>query len=128
MKIIQTVEVKQILTKESKAKLLKKFEERKLRLQQECEQLRFELKRLEKAKKHSPLLLKQHFEKEINDRLEKVKLLDFQIEQLHILPLGSELKEREIQALVEVNIGDKWEEVMAPKTIIIEDGIVKEIR
>ncbi|WP_044893792.1 YlqD family protein [Bacillus alveayuensis] len=128
MKIIQTVEVKQILTEESKAKLLKKFEARKQSLQQECEQLRFELKRLEKAKKHSPLLLKQHFEKEINDRLEKVKLLDFQIEQLHILPLGSELKEREIQALVEVNIGDKWEEVMAPKTIIIEDGIVKEIR
>jgi hypothetical protein len=128
MKIIQTVEVKQILTEESKAKLLKKFEARKLSLQQECEQLRFELKRLEKAKKHSPLLLKQHFEKEINDRLEKVKLLDFQIEQLHILPLGSELKEREIQALVEVNIGDKWEEVIAPKTIIIEDGIVKEIR
>jgi hypothetical protein len=128
MKIIQTVEVKQILTEESKAKLLRKFEARKQSLQQECEQLRFELKRLEKAKKHSPLLLKQHFEKEINDRLEKVKLLDFQIEQLHILPLGSELKEREIQALVEVNIGDKWEEVMAPKTIIIEDGIVKEIR
>ncbi|HZG61116.1 MAG TPA: YlqD family protein [Anoxybacillus sp.] len=128
MKIIQTVEVKQILTEESKAKLLKKFEARKRSLQQECEQLRFELKRLEKAKKHSPLLLKQHFEKEINDRLEKVKLLDFQIEQLHILPLGSELKEREIQALVEVNIGDKWEEVMAPKTIIIEDGIVKEFR
>jgi hypothetical protein len=128
MKIIQTVEVKQILTEESKAKLLKKFAARKRSLQQECEQLRFELKRLEKAKKHSPLLLKQHFEKEINDRLEKVKLLDFQIEQLHILPLGSELKEREIQALVEVNIGDKWEEVMSPKTIIIEDGIVKEIR
>jgi hypothetical protein len=128
MKIIQTVEVKQILTEESKAKLLREFEARKQSLQQECEQLRFELKRLEKAKKHSPLLLKQHVEKEINDRLEKVKLLDFQIEQLHILPLGSELKEREIQALVEVNIGDKWEEVMAPKTIIIEDGIVKEIR
>ncbi|RAK23346.1 YlqD protein [Anoxybacillus vitaminiphilus] len=128
MKIIQTVEVKQILTEESKAKLLKKFEERKRSLQQQCEQLRFELKRLEKAKKHSPLLLKQHFEKEINDRLEKMKLLDFQIEQLHILPLGSELKEREIQALVEVNIGDKWEEIIAPKTIIIEDGIVKEIR
>jgi hypothetical protein len=128
MKIIQTVEVKQILTEESKAKLLKKFEERKRSLQQECEQLRFELKRLEKTRKHSPFLLKQHFEKEINDRLEKVKLLDFQIEQLHILPLGSELKEREIQALVEVNIGDKWEKVIAPKTIIIEDGIVKEIR
>jgi hypothetical protein len=128
MKLIRTVEVKQILTAESKTKLMEKFESAKKKLQQECEQLRFELKRLEKAKKLSPVLLKQHFEKEINHRVEKIKLLDFQIEQLHILPLGSELKEREMQALVEVNIGDRWEEIITPKTIIVEDGIVKEIR
>jgi hypothetical protein len=128
MKIIQTIEVKQILTEQSKAKLLEKFEVGKQKLQRECEQLRFELKRLEKTKKHSPALLKQHFEKEINSRLEKMKLFDFQIEQLHILPLGSEIKEREVQALVDVNVGDRWEEVIIPKAIIIEDGIVKEIR
>ena len=34
-------------------------------------------------------------------RKEKIKLLEFQIEQLHILPLGSEIKEKEVQALVE---------------------------
>jgi hypothetical protein len=128
MKLIRTVEIKQILTAESKAKLKEKFETAKQQLQQECEQLRFELKRLEKAKKLSPVLLKQHFEKEMNQREEKIKLLDFQIEQLHILPLGSELKEREMQALVDVNIGDRWEEIITPKTIIVEDGIVKEIR
>ena len=47
--------------------------------------------------------LKTHFEKEIQKREEKQKLLEFQIEQLHMLPLGSELKEKEVQALKEKN-------------------------
>ena len=34
---------------------------------------------------------------------EKIKLIEFQLEQLHMLPLGSELKEQEIQAIVSVN-------------------------
>lgn len=45
-----------------------------------------------------------------------------------MLPLGSELKEREVEALVEVNVGDRWEEVTKTRAIIIEDGVVKEIR
>jgi len=128
MHIIQTVEVKQVLTENSKSMLLARFNARKNMLQQECDQLRFELKRLEKTKQHSPILLKQYFEKEINSRLEKIKLLDFQIEQLNILPLGSELREKEVQALIEVKIGDHWDNVASPKEIVIEDGIVKEIR
>lgn len=70
----------------------------------------------------------KHFEKEIQARHEKIKLADFQIEQLHILPLGSELKEREVQALVELNEGDSWEEFLTGKTIVIKDGLVAEIR
>lgn len=128
MKIIQTVEVKQILTEKSRAELHEKFSARKRKLQQECDQLRFEQKRLEKSAKYSPTILKQYFAKEIDDRLEKIKLLDFQLEQLHILPLGSELKEREVQALVDVQIGDRWDDIINTRAIIIEDGVVKEIR
>lgn len=61
-------------------------------------------------------------------RQEKIKLLDFQCEQLHMLPLGSELKETEVQALIDVNVGDRWDELVNGKTIIIKDGIVAEIR
>ena len=106
MQIIQTVVVKQILTENSKKKLFNHFEEQKLQFQREISQLQFELKRMEKNKSYSPGALKNHFEKEINKRLEKEKLLEFQIEQLHMLPLGSELKEKEVQALVEIKIGD----------------------
>jgi septin family protein len=128
MKLLQTVVVKQVLTEKSKAELYEKYHSKKLQLQKECEQLRFELKKLEKTKKFQPTSLINHFDKEMQARKEKIKLVDFQIEQLHILPLGSELKERELQALVDINVGDQWDEFLAGSTIIIKDGMVAEIR
>ncbi|WP_342430571.1 YlqD family protein [Neobacillus sp. FSL H8-0543] len=128
MQLIQTVVVKQILTENSKQKLLDKYNVQKLQLQKECSQFQFEMKRLEKTNKFSPLALKNHFEKEINKRQEKEKLLEFQMEQLHMLPLGSELKEKEVQALVDVKVGDVWDEGFGESTIIIRDGIIDEIR
>ncbi|MGF6951153.1 nucleoid-associated protein YejK [Neobacillus sp. B4I6] len=128
MQIIQTVVVKQILTENSKKKLADHYEAQKLQYQREISQLQFELKRLEKNKGYSPGALKNHFEKEINKRLEKEKLIEFQIEQLHMLPLGSELKEKEVQALVEIKIGDIWDGRIGQPTIIIKDGIIEDIR
>ncbi|WP_042356257.1 YlqD family protein [Bacillus rubiinfantis] len=128
MQLIQTVVVKQILTENSKQQLFDQYQSRKLQLQKECDQLQFELKRLERTKSFSPQTLKKHFEKEIQMRKEKVKLIEFQIEQLHILPLGSELKEKEVQALIEVNIGDSWTDAVKKPTIIIKDGIIEDIR
>ncbi|WP_040373595.1 YlqD family protein, partial [Peribacillus psychrosaccharolyticus] len=75
-----------------------------------------------------PANLRTHFEKEINGRQEKIKLLEFQIEQLNILPVGSELKEREVQSIVELEVGANWDEFIQTKTIVIKDGIVSEIR
>ncbi|KIY20878.1 MULTISPECIES: YlqD family protein [Mesobacillus] len=126
MKVLQTIVVKQVLTEESKEKIHRKYHSKKLQLQKECDQLRFERKKLEKSKQFSPETLKKHFEQKIKTHQEKIKLLDFQIDQLHILPLGSEWKETELQGIVEVNIGDQWETL--GKTIIVKDGIVTEIR
>jgi len=128
MKILQTVVVKQILTEKSRQNLLEQYHSRILQLKKEIEQLRFEWKKLEKSKKFQPESLKKHFEKEMNLRQEKERLLEFQISQLHMLPLESELKEKEVQALVEVNIGDAWDTIESGKAIIIRDGIVEDIR
>ena len=128
MQLIQTVVVKQVLTEKSKEQLYEKFQGRMLQLKKESEQLLFEQKRLEKTKNFSSEALKKKFETEITMRKEKIKLLEFQMEQLHNLPLGSEIQEREVQALVEVNVGDQWDNSVGQSTIIIEDGIVKEIR
>jgi hypothetical protein len=128
VKLIQTVVVKQVLTETSKDKLLTNYETKKFQLQKESDQLKFEMKKQEKMKKFPPEILKKQFEKEIMVRNEKIKLLDFHIEQLHILPIGSELKESEHEALVEVNQGDYWDDFIAEKTIVVRDGIVVEIR
>ena len=128
MKILQNVVVKQILTETSKKKLLEQYFSKKMQYLKECDQLQFELKKLEKTKRFETNGLKRHFEKEMQLRKEKVKLLEFQIEQLHMLPLGSELKEKEVQAIVDINIGDKWEEHLGSSTIIVKDGIIAEIR
>src|SRR3954467_1899714 len=128
MKLLQSVVVKQVLTEKSKEGLQEKYHTNILQLQKECDQLRFEMKKLEKNKKfHQPNLSKQ-FEKEIQNRLEKIKLIEFRLEQLHILPLESELKEKEVQALVEVQIGDRWSKLTGEKTIVIKDDFIVEIR
>jgi hypothetical protein len=128
MQIIQSVVVKQILTENSRNKLYEKYQLQMQQLQKECGQLQFELKRLEKTKSFSPSALKKHFEKEMHIREEKVKLLEFQMEQLHMLPIGSELKEKEVQALIDIKVGDHWDEKIGQPTIIIKDGIIEEIR
>ncbi|MDZ5474365.1 YlqD family protein [Bacillus sp. 31A1R] len=128
MNILQNIIVKQKLTENSKAELEAKYNNKKLQLQKECDQLLFELKKLEKTKKFQPSSLKTHFDKEIHNRQEKIKLLEFQLDQLHMLPIGSELKEKEIQGIVEVKVGDRWDDIKTSKTIIIKDGIVDEIR
>lgn len=128
MKLLQTVVVKQILTEKSKKEIGYHFLQQKQQLQKESEQLRFELKKLERNKRHAQDNLITHVEKEVQMRQEKIKLLDFQLEQLHMLPLGSELQESEHQAIVEVKEGDSWAHISKGKTIVVKDGIVKEIR
>jgi hypothetical protein len=128
MKLLQSVVVKQVLTEKSKGELQEKYHTNILQLQKECDQLRFEMKKLEKSKKFHQLNLTKQFEKEIHVRVEKIKLIEFQLEQLHILPLESELKEKEVQALVDIQIGDCWSKLTREKTIVIKDDFVVEIR
>jgi hypothetical protein len=53
MQLIQTVIVKQILTEQSKEKLLEKYFAGKLQMQKEYEQLQFELKKIRKGEEIS---------------------------------------------------------------------------
>ncbi|MCM3797660.1 YlqD family protein [Caldifermentibacillus hisashii] len=128
MQIITTITVNQILTESSKKQLFISFQERRQQLLKEIDQLKFEMKRMEKMKKYPVSSINTYFEKEIEKRKEKVKLLEFQIEQLDLLPLGSELKEREIQGLIDVSIGDNWNESLLNRKITVKDGIVVDIK
>ncbi|WP_458413924.1 YlqD family protein [Schinkia sp. CFF1] len=126
MKIIRNIIVKQILTEESKQMLINKFEQQIGQLNKEIAQLQFEKKKVEKTKK-VPSVLAQ-FDKEISSRNEKSKLIQYQLEQLGILPLGMELKETEVQGIVDIHEGDHWDELTKERTIVIKNGIIDEIR
>jgi len=128
MRILQTVNVNQVLTENSKNQMIDQYNSQSVQMQKEIEQLKFEMKKLAKSKKIQPVSLQTHFERELNNRLEKLKLLAFKLQQLEKLPIGSELKEREVQAIVDVEIGDDWKELSRAKTIVITDGKVTEIR
>ncbi|WP_282034521.1 YlqD family protein [Metabacillus indicus] len=126
MEIFQTVTVKQILTAASKEQLMKTFKQTKQQLEREIDQLSFQLKKKEKTIQTEEM--RKQYHREISRRMDKIKIADFQLQQLETLPLGSEMKEKEMNALVDINVGDRWDELMKERTIVIKDGIVVEIR
>ncbi|MBC6314764.1 YlqD family protein [Listeria grandensis] len=128
MKIIQKVTVKQVLTEKSKQKLLQFYLEQRQQLQKESDQLHFEQKKMERKNKFNQESVNDYFGREIEMRQEKVKLIEFQLEQLDILPLGSEIKERDLEAILDVSVGDAWDDTIFAKTIVIQDDIIIEIR
>ncbi|MGR9050177.1 YlqD family protein [Halobacillus faecis] len=124
MQIIRTVPVKQILTEASRAQIKEKFDERYQRLDRECRQLSFEQKKLERKPGVSRQEVERRFSKEIGRRKDQLKWLEYQRRQLDILPDGSELETDEVQALIEVEEGDQWDEVIQDRQIVVEDGKV----
>src|SRR5699024_9302186 len=101
MQIIKKVQIKQILTEKSKAELHTKFLKSKMRLEQECQQLLFEQKKLKNKTGIPNIEIDKRFQQEAANRKEKIKLVDFKIEQLDTLELGNEIIEGEVEALVE---------------------------
>ncbi|MGG4488906.1 YlqD family protein [Metabacillus idriensis] len=126
MEIFQTVTVKQILTETSREQLLNHFMQTKQQLEREIDQLAFQLKKKEKTNQTEEM--RKQYQREISKRMDKIKIADFQIQQLHTLPLGSEMKEKEMNAILEIQVGDRWDDLIKEKTIVIKDGIVVEIR
>lgn len=127
MKIIQHVLIKQIITEDSKSKLRNTFNEYKVQLEQECQQLLFEQKRLESKKGISKQEVSIRFQKEIKQRKEEIHMTEFKLEQLDMLKIGSEIVEDEVEALVEVSEGMHWSHFKNEKSIVIKDGIVVRI-
>lgn len=95
-----------------------------MRLEQECQQLLFEQRKLQNKTGVSKQEISQRFQQEINKRKEKINLIDFKLEQLDILEIGSEMIEKEVEALVEVEVGSHWNEMVNEKAIVIKDDVV----
>lgn len=123
MQIIKKVLVKQVITENSKAKIKRQFENEKMQLDQECQQLRFEQKKLERKKGSARMDIMRRFEQEIAKRKEKMKLLDFKMEQLDKLGIGAEIVQNEIEAIIDVEVGTNWDALMSEQAIVIKDGV-----
>lgn len=124
MKIIQKVLIKQVITEKSKQKLKESFSKEMLRLEQECQQLLFEQKKIEQKKRYAKHEIKRRFQQEIRKRKEQIKHLEFKKEQLELVEIGSEIVESEVEALVEVTEGMKWLDFQKNAAIVIKDGVV----
>ncbi|OLN22811.1 hypothetical protein BTO30_07755 [Domibacillus antri] len=126
MHILQTVSVVQVVTETWKKDRMNMYENQKSRLERETAQLLFEKKKAERSgSKQSEAAAR--FQKEIDQRHEKISGIEFQMSQLDQLPLGTELKERDIQSVVEVKEGDRFDG-RDGGTIVVKDGVIIEIR
>jgi len=131
MKVIKKVVVKQVLTENRKKWMIDDFLKHKKQVQKEINQLEFQLHKKLKASKNNfeyQNALKSSFNKEIKERNDKVKIIDFQIGQLNELQIETEIKEQTIDTLHNLNVGDDWNAFLNNTEIIIKDGVVFEIR
>ena len=127
MKVIKKIKVKKIVTNQVKAELNEDYQFKIFKLEQECEQLRFEEKKMLQQNPSKKVEIVAKFEKEINSRKDHIKWYQYKQEQLDILPIGSEIEDGEVEALIELKEGMNWDEVTKERTIMVEDGIIKKI-
>lgn len=124
MQIIKRVLIKQVITEKSKRVLKEKFEQDKIQLERECQQLLFEQRKLTNKLGASKTEITERFQQEIKHRKDKIMVIDFKIEQLEVLEIGSEIIEKEVDGLVDVKVGMCWDEIVGNKSIVIEDNVV----
>lgn len=124
MQLIKKTLVKQVVTEKSKTNILKNFQTQKIQLEQECQQLMFEKRKLQKKTGLSKQEVSSRFQQEINKRQEQIDSINFKIEQLDTLAIGTEIIQNEVETLVEVEVGADWNKLMDEEVIVIKDGIV----
>ncbi|WP_017185496.1 YlqD family protein [Alkalibacillus haloalkaliphilus] len=127
MQIIRKTTVKQVVTEDSKQKLVEQFQEQVAAKQKEIEQLNFEKKKLIYKQKFDQHKVEEKFSQEELKRKQSIEWYELQIEQLDQLPLGSEITEKEVDEIVEVSVGDAYDELFGDREIVVEDGIIVRI-
>jgi hypothetical protein len=132
MKIIRPVQVKVILTEKAKKELETEYDEQFQQLQLELEQLRFQSKKFmqENEKKFHDLnrLAQERLKKEETKKREQLEQTKFKLDQLRLIPLGTEIQYTTVDQLIDVRVGDDWESISGQAEIIIKDGMIHEIR
>ncbi|WP_347862892.1 YlqD family protein [Salimicrobium sp. PL1-032A] len=124
---MKKVPVKVILTENERNKQKQRLQDRRRQLETEKEQLHFEKKKLER--KHGALSpeIEQRMSGEMKQREQKVEAVDYQLDQLDILPENYELTIEEVDSMVDIEEGMVWD-TTKNREIVIEDGVIKRVR
>ncbi|MEG6615312.1 YlqD family protein [Peptococcaceae bacterium 1198_IL3148] len=130
IKITRPVVIKVRVTEEYKKVVA--FELQKLihGLDLELQQLEFQAKKLQaEVAKNSQFAVtaKQKLEEEVRQRLNKKQQYMDKIKDISRLELGSEVIHGRVESLVELKVGDDWNQLMNVE-VLIENGKVLEIR
>ncbi|WP_130860018.1 YlqD family protein [Gracilibacillus phocaeensis] len=127
MKIIKKIAVRKVVTDQSKEQLEEEYQFKIFKLEQECDQLKFEQKKLEQQSTGNKDEIAAKFKKRIDSRKDHIKWYQYKLEQLDSLPLDSEVEDGEIEALIDIEEGMSWHELNEQKSITVKDGIIIKI-
>lgn len=123
MQIQKKVYVKQVVTETSKFVLHEKFANQMNQLERECQQLLFEQRKLS-SKMRNKQKVEQRFQSEINQRKDRITIIQFKLDQLQELEFGQEIIEKEVDGIVNVEVGMDWTEMEEQTSIVIQDNRV----
>lgn len=123
MQIQKKIYVKQVVTETSKFVLHEKFANQMNQLERECQQLLFEQRKLS-SKMRNKQKVEQRFQSEINQRKDRITIIQFKLDQLQELEFGQEIIEKEVDGIVNVEVGMDWKEMEEQTSIVIQDNRV----
>jgi hypothetical protein len=119
-----------VLTRRKKAAIIQRFNDELAQSELELDQLNFQLHKAirEHKTKHEQHEIRARYNRDIKIREDKIKNLSFKIQQINQLDIGIEIQEGTVKSIFDINEGDLWPDLENEPEILIEDGIVKEIR
>lgn len=129
--ITRPVVIKVRVTENYKKVVVGELQRAVQQLDMEIQQLDFQIKRITpEIIKKTPQGMdtaKKQIENGIYDRVQKKQKLLDKIKEIARLTPGSEVIHGRVESLVEINVGDNWNQVMNVE-LLVEDGVVLEIR
>lgn len=130
--IRQPVNVKVILTEETKQAWLAELRRLVNSTIAELEELEFRSKQwLRDAEKQGEAAVQateERIEAEKAQRIERREQLIQQLTQIQQMDVGTEVANGTVETSVDVKVGDSWEAIAQGAEIVIKDGIVVELR
>jgi hypothetical protein len=121
------IAVKTVVTEGWRRRMAVETQESLRRVEGELEQIGFQLRRVaaEREKNPNPELdaLAAKLQEEASRRQQRRQQLRERVKEIARLQLGAVVVEGTVEGLVEVKVGDRWQQV-AGTEIILQDGVV----